>query len=218
MSAPIFVTATGTDAGKTYILGALLRAARARGLSPDVFKPVLSGFDAGDPAASDSARLLDAAGREATTEAIERITPFRFAAAVAPDKAAAREGVFLLHSQVLRFCAEAIATARGPVFIEGAGGVMSPIANDGLNLDLIRGLGARPVLICGAYLGAISHTLTAVTAMRASEAPPALTLINPHPPGPASAEEMAESLARFGCPATIWDPAQADAILDAMGL
>ena len=49
-----------------------------------------------------------------------------------------------------------------PTVIEGAGGVMSPIASDGLNLDLIRELDAHPVLVAGSYLGTISHTLTAL--------------------------------------------------------
>src|SRR5690606_30554334 len=62
MTAPFFVTATGTDSGKTHILCALLRAARERSLSPVALKPVHSGF--ADPAESDSARLLRAAGKE----------------------------------------------------------------------------------------------------------------------------------------------------------
>jgi dethiobiotin synthetase len=215
---PIYITATGTDAGKTHILCELLRGARARGHAPVALKPVLSGYDPEDLESSDAGLLLAAMGHNACAESVDRVTPYRFTEAVAPDKAAAREGVFLLHSQVVDFCAQAMAEAQGPVFIEGAGGVMSPIASDGLNLDLIRSLDARPILICGAYLGAISHTLTAVAAMRANDVPPEITLINPHPAGPASPEEMAESLARFACPASIWTDGGAGRVLDALGL
>ena len=41
----LFVAGTGTDLGKTHIACALLRAARARRLRVDAFKPVVSGFD-----------------------------------------------------------------------------------------------------------------------------------------------------------------------------
>jgi dethiobiotin synthetase len=216
MTAPIFVTATGTDAGKTHILCALLRAACARGLTPTVLKPVHSGFNPENMDASDSARLLRALGRDVTAEAIDAITPFRFTAPLSPDMAAAREGVSLTHADIVAACTRAMRDATGPVFIEGAGGVMSPIAQDGLNLDLICALGARPILVCGAYLGAISHTLTAVSAMRAAGAAPALVLLNAHPPGPTLPEEVVQSLARFSCSAAIWREAEADAALDAL--
>ena len=218
MNSPIYITATGTDAGKTHILCELLRGARARGHTPVALKPVLSGYDPEHLQSSDAGLLLAAMGRNACDEEVASVTPFRFKEAVAPDKAAAREGVFLLHGQVVDFCKRAMEAAGGPVFIEGAGGVMSPIASDALNLDLIRSLDARPVLICGAYLGAISHTLTAVAAMRASDVAPEMTLINPHPAGPASTDEMAESLARFACPASVWGDGGAGRVLDALGL
>ena len=59
---PWFVSATGTDLGKTYTLCALLRAVRARGGDVRVLKPVLSGFTADDIASTDSGRLLAACG------------------------------------------------------------------------------------------------------------------------------------------------------------
>lgn len=219
MSAPVFITATGTDAGKTEILCALLRAARARGLGPAVLKPVLSGFDPADIAASDSGRLLAALGRAATPASVAEITPWRFAAPLSPDMAAAREGAVLELAAVTEFCRRAAARAAGAVFIEGAGGVMSPIAQDGLNLDLAAALGARPVLVCGAYLGALSHALTALAAMRAAGAPAALTVMNPHLAGPVPAEDAAATLARFApeTPVRIWSPEAADGVLDALG-
>ena len=218
MIAPVFVTATGTDAGKTHILCALLRTACARGLTPTVLKPVHSGFDPENVDASDSARLLRALGRDVTPEAVDAVTPFRFTAPLSPDMAAAREGVSLAYADIVAACTQAMRDHTEPVFIEGAGGVMSPIAQDGLNLDLICALGARPILVCGAYLGAISHTLSAVAAMRARGAAPALVLINAYPPGPILPEEMAHTLARFACPAAVWRDAEADAALGALSL
>ena len=53
-----FITATGTDIGKTYLACSLIRAWRGQGLKVGAFKPVLSGFDAGKAAESDTGRLL----------------------------------------------------------------------------------------------------------------------------------------------------------------
>ena len=47
-------------------------------------------------------------------------------------------------------------------FIEGAGGLMSPITQDQTNLDLIQDLNIPVILISGNYLGAISHLQTAI--------------------------------------------------------
>jgi dethiobiotin synthetase len=52
------------------------------------------------------------------------------------------------------------------VLVEGVGGVMSPIAQDGLNIDLIAALRCPVLLVCGSYLGAITHALTATAALR----------------------------------------------------
>ena len=84
---PLFVTATGTGIGKTHVACGLLRAQGGAGL-----KPVLSGFDPASAADSDAGRLLAAMGRPITPETIAAISPWRFAAPLSPDMAAAREG------------------------------------------------------------------------------------------------------------------------------
>ena len=45
MNQGIFVTATGTDVGKTYVSGLLVKALRARGINAGYFKPALSGAE-----------------------------------------------------------------------------------------------------------------------------------------------------------------------------
>jgi dethiobiotin synthetase len=90
-------------------------------------------------------------------------SPLRFKAPLAPPSAARAEGVELRLSQLVQLCRERM---TGPLLIEGAGGVMSPIAEDGTNLDLIAELGVPALLVTGSYLGAVSHTLTAIEAMR----------------------------------------------------
>ena len=50
--------------------------------------------------------------------------------------------------------------------VEGVGGIMSPIAGSSLSLDLLKALACPCVLVGGAYLGAVSHTLTALEVLR----------------------------------------------------
>ncbi len=167
----IFVTGAGTDLGKTYVACALLRALHEAGRSVLALKPVISGVAAvGDPDfdASDTARLLVAAGVAPTPEAIQACSPWRFTAPLAPDMAAAAEGRTLALADVIAWSRRQIADAEpgGLVLIEGAGGVMSPIASDGLVLDWIAALDYPALLVAGTYLGAISHALTALSALK----------------------------------------------------
>ncbi len=167
----IFVTGAGTDIGKTYVACALLRALRQAGRAVTALKPVVSGIaPLDDPGfqVSDTARLLRAAGVAPTPQAIEACSPWRFAAPLSPDMAAAAEGRTLALGDVVDWSRRRVADAApgGFVLLEGVGGVMSPIAEDGLVLDWITALDHPALLVAGTYLGAISHALTALAALQ----------------------------------------------------
>ena len=163
----LFVTGAHTDVGKTYVACALLRAARAKGLSVGALKPVVSGIDLADWAASDPGQLLAAMDRPQTIAELDLIAPLRFAAPLSPPMAARLEGVDLRLSQLTDFCRAGLAaSAADLMLVEGAGGVMSPMAEDGTGLDLMLALGLPSMLVGGSYLGAISHTLTAIETLR----------------------------------------------------
>jgi dethiobiotin synthetase len=158
----IFITATGTDIGKTFVARGLIRALRARGRAVAALKPVVSGFEPAEAAGSDSGLLLAALGRPVTIEAIAQVSPWRFALPLAPDMAAAREGRRLDYAAVIDFCRTAIAENRDALLIEGVGGVMSPVDHRHTVLDWMADLRLPLVLVAGSYLGTISHTLTAL--------------------------------------------------------
>src|SRR5512142_3076249 len=88
MGNPYFITATGTDIGKTFVAEGLARAWRRRGRRVRALKPVMSGYAESDAAMSDAGRLLDACGEHATTETVAAISPWRFEAPLSPDRAA----------------------------------------------------------------------------------------------------------------------------------
>lgn len=161
----LFVAGTGTDIGKTHVACALIRAVRARGLSVDAFKPVVSGFDPTDPGSSDPGRLAEALGEP---EALPRISPRRYRAPLAPNLAARLEGETLRFDDLIADCRDRLDRPdRDLLLIEGAGGVMSPLTDDATNLDLMVALNLPVLLVAGSYLGTVSHVLTALEVIRA---------------------------------------------------
>ncbi|WP_269716458.1 dethiobiotin synthase [Caulobacter sp. NIBR2454] len=203
----MFITATGTDVGKTYVACALIRALRAEGRAVRAFKPVVSGFDPADTDASDPGRLRAALGDGAPS--LEDISPLRFAAPLSPPLAARLEGVHLELDRLEALCRTQIA-GDGPLLIEGAGGVMSPLTDEATNLDLIARLTLPVILVCGSYLGTISHTLTALEVLKARGVTVAAIVMSESEGAPDLGETAASLAAFVGEIATLTAPRHAD--------
>lgn len=157
----IFITATGTEIGKTFVAAGLIRCLRRRGRGIAALKPVVSGFNADAGAGSDPAVLLKALGRKPSEVAIAAIAPWRFSAPLSPDVAAVLEGKPIDFSALVGFCEAEIAAAEDMLVIEGIGGLMTPLDAQATVLDLIEALRIPIILVAGTYLGTLSHVLTA---------------------------------------------------------
>ena len=192
-----FITATGTDIGKTFVTRELIRELRGRGRAVAALKPVMSGFEPAEATGSDAGLLLEALGRPVTPEAIAEISPWRFAAPLAPDMAAAREGRTLDIGELIKFCCDAIAANRDTLLIEGAGGVMSPVNTDHIMLDWMAALGLPVILVAGSYLGTISHTLTALDALARRSLKVAALVISETDGSPVGLGATRDTIARF---------------------
>lgn len=193
----LFITATGTDIGKTAITTLLVRQLCAAGRPVRALKPLLSGFDAGNAQRSDAGLLLAAAGLEVTTANLDAITPWRFAAPLSPDMAAAREGRAIDFDALVAFCRTALADSAQTVLIEGVGGAMVPLDARHTVLDWIAALGLPAVVVAGSYLGTISHSLTTIAAMQARGLTVAALILSESLDSPVPPAETAETLARF---------------------
>ncbi len=178
----VFVAGSGTDVGKTYVTASLVRQLHSRGHRIRVCKPLASGLPAvDDPAflSSDPAVLLAAQGRAVTAAALDCCSPWRFSTALSPDMAAALEGRTVALAEVVRWTRAVLAEPdHDDWLVEGVGGVMSPITEDATGLDLAAALGLPVLLVCGSYLGAISHGLTALEALRGRGLKPAGVVVN----------------------------------------
>jgi dethiobiotin synthetase len=196
----IFITGTGTDVGKTFVAASLIRHLRSLGHKVDAIKPVVSGFDLAQAAASDSGVLLAALGLPVTPEEIDRISPWRFRAAQSPDLAAQREGRSIDFDSVVAFCQSAIAQSDGVLLIEGVGGVMVPLDEQRTILDLMMALGLPLILVTGSYLGTLSHTLTALDSLYRRDMRVLAVIVSETPGSTVPLGDAVAAISRFADP------------------
>lgn len=151
----LFLTGTDTGVGKTLVSAALAYLLAQTGVRVGVVKPFESGVS--DPAnLGEDGRLLRWAS--GSQDEIDRITPYRLREPLAPSLAARREGVDIDWPYVIE-------TVRAGYdrcdfqLVEGAGGLLVPLAGTRLVADLARELGWPLIIVARAGLGTINHTL-----------------------------------------------------------
>ena len=145
---PIALTGIHTDIGKTVCAAVLVRA-----LQCDYWKPIQAGsLERTD---SDTVHQLSGTATQIHPEA------YRLQLAASPHTAARAEQMSIqlsdLHAPI----------SNRPLLIETAGGVCSPINNLHVVADLLAHYGWPTVLVAQHYLGSISHTLSAIDALKA---------------------------------------------------
>lgn len=149
----LFVTGTDTDIGKTVVAAwAMLH------FGAHYWKPVQSGLD-GETDEEAVRRLTGADDRYFLPSA------YRLPEPLSPHESARRAGVQI---EMDRFVP---VEQDGPLIIEGAGGLMVPLNEQALMIDLIEQLGATVLLVSRSTLGTINHTLLSLQALRAREIP-----------------------------------------------
>ena len=192
-----FVTASGTEIGKTFVTVALIHELRRRGRPVAALKLVASGFDPAHPEDTDPGALLAALGEPVSTQILDQIAPWRFRAPLSPDMAAARESRAIDFAKLVEHSRAAIAAASGPLLIEGVGGVMVPLDERHTVLDWIAALRIPTILVGGSYLGAISHALTALDTLHSREIAVAALIVNETPQSSVELDETTATIARF---------------------
>jgi dethiobiotin synthetase len=192
-----FITATGTDIGKTFVTAGLIRHIRGAGRTAEAVKPVVSGFDPDTWQESDPGVLLAALGRPVTPEELDRVSPWRFKAPLSPHMAARQEGRAIDFQEVVEFCRRAMAARRGSLFIEGIGGIMVPIDDHRTVLDWMSMLRVPIVLVAGSYVGTMSHTLTSLEVLVRRNLNVAAVVISESEASAASLVDTVATLQRF---------------------
>lgn len=157
MGQAILITGTDTGVGKTFFTCGLAQWLKFYGYKVGVMKPVETGCELRDGTfyPGDAWRLREAS---ACAESIERICPYCLPEPLAPSIAAARAGVKIDIDQLLEVF-EAIKGAHDITLVEGAGGLMVPLAPSYTFADFAR-VAKLPIIVVAANrLGVINHLL-----------------------------------------------------------
>ena len=157
-----FVTGTDTGVGKTFIASALLRAARARGLTCVGYKPIAAGatLQDGELQNEDALELIEAAG---TGLDYADINPVVLRPAIAPHIALGQVDRDVSARQLAEGCPEAAF-----VLVEGAGGWFVPLNERETLADVCAALGAKVILVVAMKLGCLNHALLTAGAITRS--------------------------------------------------
>lgn len=161
----VFVTGTDTGVGKSLVAAALAAAASSRGARVGVFKPCESGCALPDGGlhARDADFLRRMSG---STAPLEDICPYRLREPLAPAVAADREGLSVsarhISAVFRRLC-----RSCDMMIVEGAGGLLVPMADGVLTIDLIRQLELPALVVARLSLGTINHCLLTVRQLQA---------------------------------------------------
>ena len=196
----IFITATGTDVGKTQVVASLIRQFRQMGRSVDAVKPIVSGYDPAQAAASDTGILISALALPFSPESIDRVSPWRFRAALSPDLAARQEERTIDVDAVVAFCQNAISQRGDLLLIEGVGGIMAPLDGHRTSLDVMMALQLPLILVTGSYRGAISHTLTALDSLFRRDMNVLATIVSETPGSALPLDDVVSAISRFTAP------------------
>lgn len=158
---------TDTGVGKTVVAAGLVRYARNQGLRCVAVKPVETGCLPRDGMLypEDGAFLREASENNVS---LDDCVPFRFSLPASPARAAAMEGIKLFVSD-LEEHVRAVAETADLTVVEAAGGLMVPIEEKLMVVDLARRLDFPTVLVARTGLGTINHTLLSVEALRHRE-------------------------------------------------
>lgn len=157
---PLFITGIGTGVGKT-IVSALL----TEQLQADYWKPV----QAGDLDQSDQQTVRQLVSND---QSIFHPETYRFSLAASPHTAAAFEQIEISKSEFR------LPKTKGPLIIEGAGGLLVPLSNTLLMIDLIDYFQAEAILVIRNYLGCINHSLLSLEALSNRNIPIRLVVFN----------------------------------------
>jgi dethiobiotin synthetase len=144
----LFITGIGTGIGKTIVSAVLTEK-----LKSDYWKPIQSGD-------LDDSDTLKVKGLVSNPTSVFHTEAYRLTQPYSPHKSAAIDGITIDLNKIIA------PKTNNNLLIEGAGGLMVPLNDDYLMIDLIKQLDVEVVLVSQNYLGSINHTLLSVAILK----------------------------------------------------
>lgn len=145
-----FITGIGTGIGKTIVSAIITEKLKA-----DYWKPIQSG----DLDISDSLFVKHLVN----SNTVIHPESYRLSQPLSPHLSARLDGIQIDSSAIKK------PQTDNHLVIEGAGGLMVPLNDSELILDLIKSLQAKVIVVSQNYLGSINHTLLTLEVLKLNQ-------------------------------------------------
>ncbi len=159
----LFIIATDTDAGKTYIATNLIKAFERQNIKSLCLKPVASGKSNNTDICDDVAEIIKAYDDNSKPNDINLVS---FREAIAPHIAANIYNKQISLPELSIFITKKYTDNLDIMMIEGAGGLFTPYSNSTTQLDLITALEMPVLLVVNIKVGCINHALLTINELR----------------------------------------------------
>ena len=185
MSKAVFLTGTGTDIGKTYISGLIVKKLAEAGKNPAYYKAAMSGNDRREDGTLIPGDALFVQKTSGISQSLEEMCPYVYENAWSPHLASRVEGN-PVDLEVVRKGFLETADKYDYITMEGSGGILCPLCFDERRIqleDVIREFELSSILVADAGLGTINSVVLTVEYMKARSLPIKGIIFNHYHPG-----------------------------------
>ena len=161
MGKGIFVTGTGTDVGKTYVTGLIIKKIKENGMTPGYFKAAMSGNEREEDGTLIPGDALWVKNVSGISQSVEEMCPYVYEHAYSPHLASRLEGNHVEMAVVLDNYRK-VKEKYDYITVEGSGGILCPICFDEARIgltDVIDEMELDCILVADAGLGTINSVV-----------------------------------------------------------
>lgn len=191
MAKTIFITGTGTDIGKTYVTGLLMKKLREAGQNAAYYKAAMSGNDRGPDGRIIPGDALYVKQISGITQPLEEMCPYLYEKACSPHLASRLEGN-PVRWETVKNGYDRLCQKYDCVVMEGSGGIICPIRYDEERIqleDIIQKLGLSSLIVADAGLGTINAVVLTAEYMKTKQLPVQGIILNHFHPGDVMEED-----------------------------
>ena len=185
MSKALFVTGTGTDTGKTYVTGLIVKKLQEAQKNPAYYKAAMSGNDRRPDGTLIPGDALAVQTMSGIDQSLTSMCPYVYEHAYSPHLASRLEGNPVVMDVVTHRFAD-VTAVYDYVTVEGSGGILCPICFDEARIqleDVVKELHLSSILIADAGLGTINSVVLTAEYMKTHGLPLKGIIFNHYHPG-----------------------------------
>lgn len=185
MSKALFVTGTGTDTGKTYITGLIVKKLQEARKNPAYYKAAMSGNERRPDGTLIPGDALAVQTMSGIDQSLTSMCPYVYEHAYSPHLASRLEGNPVVMDVVKHGFAD-VTTDYDYITVEGSGGILCPICFDEAKIqleDVVKKLHLSSILIADAGLGTINSVVLTAEYMKTHGLPLKGIIFNHYHPG-----------------------------------